>query len=90
MLGSERGLSIRFPRFMKLRDDKSWEQATTSDQFADMYRKQIQEAPARTAVEPGPAQIRQVSEDRDVEGEEDEGDEQEEREAEDNDDYDGL
>ncbi|ORX36503.1 ATP-dependent DNA ligase [Kockovaella imperatae] len=49
LLGSERGLSIRFPRFMKLREDKSWEQATSSEQFADMYRRQIREAPARKA-----------------------------------------
>lgn len=77
MLGSERGLSIRFPRFMKLRSDKSWEQATTSDQFADMYRKQIKEAPARNDPNAAPvvgAQIKRISEDRDldeVEGEED-------------------
>lgn len=51
LLGSERGLSMRFPRFMKRRDDKTWEQASTSEQFADMYRRQIQEAPKR-AVQP--------------------------------------
>ena len=74
MLGSERGLSIRFPRFMKLRTDKSWEQATTSEQFADMYRKQIVEAPARNLgdTNAGP-QIKRVSEERDEE--EDEGNE---------------
>ena len=74
MLGSERGLSIRFPRFMKLRTDKSWEQATTSEQFADMYRKQIVEAPARNLgdTNAGP-QIKRVSEERDEE--EDDGDE---------------
>jgi DNA ligase-1 len=73
MLGSERGLSIRFPRFMKLRTDKSWEQATTSEQFADMYRKQIVEAPARNGPMTGPGEIKRVSEERD-EDEEDEGD----------------
>lgn len=74
MLGSERGLSIRFPRFMKLRTDKSWEQATTSEQFADMYRKQIVEAPARNLgdTNAGP-RIKRVSEERDEE--EDDGDE---------------
>lgn len=50
LLGSERGLSMRFPRFMKRRDDKTWEQASTSEQFADMYRRQIQEAPKRPAA----------------------------------------
>jgi len=62
LLGSERGLSVRFPRFMKIRDDKGWEQATTADQFADMYRRQIKEAPSRVKTEPGEVIIRRGSE----------------------------
>lgn len=83
LLGSERGLSMRFPRFMKRRDDKSWEQASTSQQFADMYRRQIKEAPARAdKAVAGAAIIRRGSEEvKDAEGAEQDGEEDEEAEA---------
>jgi DNA ligase-1 len=39
-LVSERGLSIRFPRFLKVREDKGIDEASTSDFLADLYSKQ--------------------------------------------------
>ena len=36
----ERGLSMRFPRFLKTREDKSIEEASTSNFLAELWRKQ--------------------------------------------------
>jgi DNA ligase-1 len=40
LVSSSRGLSLRFPRFIKVREDKAIEQASTPDFLASLWRKQ--------------------------------------------------
>jgi DNA ligase-1 len=40
LVSEDKGLSLRFPRFVRVREDKSVEQASSTDFLAGMYREQ--------------------------------------------------
>ncbi|KAI9823284.1 MAG: hypothetical protein M1832_002508 [Thelocarpon impressellum] len=51
----QRGLSLRFPRFLRRREDKSVDEASTSDFLAALWRKQEARAPGVAAGAEGDA-----------------------------------
>ena len=40
LVSEERGLSMRFPRFIKVREDKGVDEASTGKELAAMWEKQ--------------------------------------------------
>ena len=53
MVSDTRGLSLRFPRFIKVRDDKAVEDASTPEFLANMYRSQQGHGKDRGGVDDG-------------------------------------
>lgn len=53
LVSDERGLSLRFPRFLRKREDKGIEEASTNEFLAGLYEKQEARAPAAAAPEEG-------------------------------------
>ena len=45
LVSEDRGLSLRFPRFLKKREDKGIDEASTSEFLAALWRKQEEKAP---------------------------------------------
>lgn len=46
LVSDEKGLSLRFPRFLKKREDKGIDEASTSEFLAGLWRKQEEKAPS--------------------------------------------
>jgi len=64
----DRGISLRFPRFIRTRSDKAIEDATTSETIADMYRKGVK------SEDVGPGSKSSAKKEGDEEEEEDDDD----------------
>jgi DNA ligase-1 len=50
LVSEDRGLSLRFPRFLRVREDKGVDDASTSSFLADLWRKQLERSRADDAV----------------------------------------
>ena len=48
--GGERGLALRFPRFLRARPDKAMADATSSDELATLFAKQPEAAAAESTA----------------------------------------
>ncbi|KAH9832195.1 uncharacterized protein C8Q71DRAFT_777822 [Rhodofomes roseus] len=53
LVNSNRGLSLRFPRFIRVREDKAIENASTPEFLAQMYRKQEARGKDNTGADDG-------------------------------------
>ncbi|KAL2694519.1 hypothetical protein Neosp_001102 [[Neocosmospora] mangrovei] len=62
LVSEERGLSLRFPRFLKKREDKSLEEASTNDFLAGLFRKQEAKASSTKENKNGAEEVEEVDE----------------------------
>ena len=70
LVDPDRGLSMRFPRFLRVREDKSIEEASTADFLAELWWKQEARGAGAGAGEVGV--VREVKEDEGEDEDEDE------------------
>jgi hypothetical protein len=68
LVSDEKGLSLRFPRFLKKREDKNVEEASTSEFLAELWKKQGDKA-QRDIEKPG-YKVAEKDEDEDEDGDE--------------------
>ncbi|KAH6891060.1 ATP-dependent DNA ligase [Thelonectria olida] len=66
LVSDERGLSLRFPRFLKKREDKGIDEASTNDFLAGLWRKQEAKAVTTAGAEEGNT----IGQDADIEEDE--------------------